>query len=247
MGFFSDLFAKDSPKKIAKLEKRILDQHQQTQVRQESLDELVSIGTPEALGSLVRRLGFNFRDSIKNEQEKRWVHNTLVQHFGPRAIGPLTKFISNEQTISAAIRTLGELVDESALVELLVTVLTGYDPQDHRSIEARMQIVDALADIQDPRVVPAVIPYALDHDDDVRIKSMDLLHERVGKGHDHYDAVAAVLVEVLKDPMASGRITRRAAEALVSLEADISAQATDLAEFVPEGYRFGDAGALVKL
>ncbi len=247
MGFLSDLFAKDSPKKIAKLEKRILDQHQQQQVRQESLDELVSIATPEAIGTLVKRLGTNFRDSIKNEQEKRWVHNTLVEHFRERAIEPLIGFIRADQTISAAIRTLGDLIDQDRLVGLLVEVLESYEPGDHRSIEARMQIVDALADIEDPRIEPAVIAYALDHDDDVRIKVIELLDARVSKGHAQYDAVTAQLVCVLKDAMASGRITRRAAEALSKLGADLSKQATELTDFVPDGYRFGDDGSLVKV
>ncbi len=247
MGFFSDMFAKDSPKKIAKLEKRILDQHQQTQVRQESLDELVSIGTPEAIGTLVKRLGTNFRDSIKNEQEKRWVHQTLVQHFGPEAIEPLIGFIRSGQTISAAIRTLGELINQEMQVGLLVEVLESYDAKDHRAIEARMQIVDALTDIEDERIVPAVTPYALDHDDDVRIKVMDLLGERVAPGHDHYDAVVAVLVEVLKDPLASGRMTRKSADVLEGLGADLSKQATELTDYVPDGYRFADDGSLKKL
>ncbi len=245
MGLF-DFLSKDPSKRIPRLEKKILDQHQQQQVRQESLDELVSIGNEEAIGSLVKRLGTNFRDSIKNEQEKRWVHETLVNHFGQQAIGPLAQFIGSNQTISAAIRTLAELVEQKALIELLVDTLTSYDPKDHRSIEARLQLVDALADLEDPRIVPAVIPYALDHDDDVRVKVIELLEARVTKESAEYAAVVEQFVAVLQDALASGRITRRAADALSALGADLSAQATDLTDFVPDGYRFGPDGVLTR-
>ena len=68
MGLF-DFLSNDPVKKVERLSKKILNEHHQQQVRQEALDELVSIGSTEAITALIKRLGVNFRDTIKNEQE----------------------------------------------------------------------------------------------------------------------------------------------------------------------------------
>ena len=153
-----DLFSKSPSNKINRLAKRMLNEHQQQQVRQEALEELVTLDTPEAISALIRRLGVNFRDTIKNEQEKRWVSDQLVDRYGQRAIEPLIAFIREDQTISAAIRVLAKLVGQDRLVGLLLEALKQYPPEDHRTMSARMQLIDALADIDDPRIVPAVTP-----------------------------------------------------------------------------------------
>ena len=55
---------------IEKLTKKFLNEHQQQQVRQEAMEDLLQIDHPKAVVGLIKRLGVNFRDTIKNEQEK---------------------------------------------------------------------------------------------------------------------------------------------------------------------------------
>lgn len=238
MGLFDMFSKKPSTNKIDKAAKRMLNEHQQQQIRQEALQELVDYGTPEAISALIRRLGVNFRDTIKNEQEKRWVSGQLVETFGDRAVDPLIGFIKTDQTISAAIRVLARLINDERLVGLLIEGLQQYQPLDHRTISPRMQLIDALADLQDDRIVPAVAPYAMDHDDDIRVKVMGLLEERVDADHPEYGPVSDTLYEVLTDAEASGRITRRAAGALHTLKVDLSDKAQIVESFTPDGYDF---------
>jgi len=235
MGLF-DIFSKSSSK-ADRLAKKFLNEHQQQQIRQEALEECAGLDTPEAAGALIRRLGTNFRDTIKNEQEKRWVTDQLVGRYGEKAIEPLIAFINTDQTISAAIRVLAKLVGQDRLVGILLAALSQYPPEDHRTMSARMQLIDALADLDDARIVPTVTPYALDHDDDIRIKVMGLLEHRVDPQHAEYARVSEKLVAVLTDPEASGRITRRAAQALQALEVDLTAQVAQVEPFVPDGFR----------
>jgi hypothetical protein len=47
--FFSSLSGKPTPAKIEKIMKRMLNEHHQPQVRQESMEELAGIGTPLAI------------------------------------------------------------------------------------------------------------------------------------------------------------------------------------------------------
>ncbi len=246
MGLF-DLFSRKSRGRIDKLAGRMLNEHHQAQVRQESLEELASIDTPEAAEALIRRLGVNFRDTIVNEQEKRWVSDTLVEKFGDRAVEPLIAFIRAEQSISAAIRVLARLVGKERLVEVLLSTLQSHAPQDHRTISARVQIVDALADLDDPRILPAVVPYLADHDDDVRIKVCEVVETKSKPEAEGHQAAIEGLVGVLKDATASSRIRRRAAETLRVLGVELSERAADLAEWIPEGYAIGDDGRLARV
>ncbi len=244
MGLFDIFSSKPTPKKIDKITKRMLNEHHQQQVRQEAIEELIAFGTDYAILALVKRLGTNFRDTIKNEQEKRYIDQVLVEHFGQRSVVPLEQYVRSEQTISAAIRTLAKLVDDERVVTVCVETLGGYPPNDHRSIDPKLQLVDALADYEDERVVPAVMPHALDHDDDIRVKAIGLLEARIDKDHPLYDEVVETLIKVLKDALASGRIVRRAARALGALGVDLSDRREELDEFVPDGYSIGEDGRL---
>lgn len=242
MGVFDFLSKKPTPRKIERAMKRMLNEHHQQPVRQEAIDELIGYGSPEAIAALIRRLGTNFRDTIKNEQEKRYVNDVLIETFGDRSVEPLLSFIRAEQTISAAIRTLAKLISPERLVGELCTTLSGYPPVDHRTLDAKLQLIDALSDYDDPRVVPVVLPYLLDHDDDIRVKAIAIIEERVGKGHAQYEIAVETLVAVLKDPLASGRIARRAAMALGAFDADLSARREELAEYVPDNFTLGEDG-----
>ncbi len=244
MGLFDMFSKKPTPKKIDKLTKRMLNEHQQQQVRQEAIAELVNYGTPLAIAALVKRLGVNFRDTIKNEADKRQVGEILVEHFAADAIIPMLDYIRTEQTISAVIMTLGKIITSERLVTELIEILEGYAPTDHSTINARLQLVDALADEDDERVVPAVLPYLADHDDDIRIKVMGVVDDRVEPKQAGLEPVIDGLMKVLTDPLASGRIARRAATVLANLQVDLSMRKADFVDLLPDGIERAKNGRL---
>ncbi len=244
MGIFDFFSNKPTPSKIAKISSRMMNEHQQQQVRQESMEELVAFGTPEAIQALVKRLGVNFRDTIKNEQEKRWIADVLVEHFGVDAIAPMCEYIRTEANFSSVIYTLRRLMEEERLVGFVVEVLQQYSPDDHRTIGQRVQLVDALVDYEGPAIIGAIMPYLMDHDDDIRIKVMDYLDGRIRKGDETYTDLLDGLVKVIRDPHAGGRITRRSASILQKLDADLSKRASELDGFVPDGYQLGTNGRM---
>ncbi|MEE2756707.1 MAG: hypothetical protein VYA30_08590 [Myxococcota bacterium] len=246
MGLFDIFSSKPTPTKIEKLAKKMLNEHQQIQIRQEAIDELVNFGTPESIGALVRRLGVNFKDTIKNEQEKKYITNVLVEHFGPSSIEPMMNHIRTAQNISSVIMTLAKIMPEDKLVLFLLESLSQYQPDDHRSIEPRSQLIDALGDHNHDEVIPAMLPYLMDHDDNIRIKVMDVIDDRVDKSHPAFQDVVEGLCNVLKDTYASGRITRRAAAILSDRDTNLSKQSASLQDFVPDGYTLGTNGRLSK-
>lgn len=246
MGLFDFLSSKPTPAKIEKIMKRMLNEHHQAQVRQESMMELADIGTPLAIEALVRRLGVNFKDTIINEQEKRWVADTLVDRFGSQSIEALLAFIKKEQNVSLAVRTLARLVTKDRLVAALLEALKGYAPSDHRTIHAKMQLVDALEAHDDAAIIPALLPHLQDHDDDVRIKVVELLEAKAPKHPALRPEVDAAFVALLLDAEAAGRILRRAAEASAVLGVEVGEARTKLTGQLPDGFTLSPEGKVVR-
>ena len=235
MGLF-DLFSSSVEKKIERKRKTMLNEHQQQQVRQEAIQDLVNLDCPEAIYALVERLGVNFRDTIKNEQEREWVSHLLLTHFESRSIEPLKRFIQEKQLIAGAIRCLEELIETETYRDFLLETLTRYAPADHRSESMREQLVDALSDLEDEAIVEPLLPYVLDHSDEVRIKVISLLEQRALAGARAQEGIARALLDALLDPMASGRIARAAGKALVEMRVNLKAWRGEVEGSLPEGF-----------
>jgi len=225
MGLF-DIFSSSPEKKIEKTKKVMLNEHHQAQVRQGAIYDLMNNEHPAAIDALVERLGVSMRDTIQNEKEQGWVHDILVDRCKEKAVEPLKSYIKENLLISKAILALKELISEEELNSFLCEVLSSYDAKDHRSVDARQNLVDALSDL--PTSPLAVfLPYTLDHSDDVRVKVINTIQERLSAGEEP-EGAAQALVEALSDPFASGRTMRAAGRALVTLKLDVSAFAEQL-------------------
>ncbi len=236
MGLFDFFKAKTPEQKIEKIVRRLLEEYSPQEARQQAMQELVENGSDEAIYGLVSRLGFNLRDSIKNEQEKSWVNGILIDRFQDRSIQPLKKWITQEENISGAIDCLSDLIAKDELKAFLIEVLKQYAPEDHRKISVRSQLIDALRDLDGLEIVFAVSPYLLDHDDDVRIKSIALVQEKLMGEEGDFSTITQALVEVIFDPNMSGRIIRAAAKCLSVLQIDLSPYQNELATQMPEGF-----------
>ena len=94
MGLF-DLFSSSPEKKIEKAKQVMLNEHHQAQVRQQAIYDLAQFNNELSAQALIERLTVNFRDTIKNEQERGWVRSVLVEQFNERAIEPLKASLQN--------------------------------------------------------------------------------------------------------------------------------------------------------
>lgn len=248
MGLFDFLSNKPTISNVEKVMKRMLNEHHQQQVRQESMEQLANWGTLEAIQALTRRLAVNFRDTIVNEQEKRWVSDALVERFGERSVEPLIVFIQKEQNVSAAVRALGRLVSETRLVDVLCETLRRAAPSDYRATQAKTQLIDALDEHEAASILMHLVPYLGDHDDDVRVKVVDQIQTRFPTADaDAQRAAVKGLVDTLLDPEVAARILRRIADALEALDVDLRAfgETERLGrDQVPEGYRLTDDGRI---
>ena len=247
MGLF-DLFSSSPEKKIDKAKQVMLNEHHQHQVRQQATYDLSQFDNDLAARALIERLTVNFRDTIKNEQERGWVRSVLTEQFQERAIEPLKEALDgaaqNAYSVSGIIQVLRDLITEDALTALLIDTLSALSAKDHRSVELRMQLIDAL-DEQEGEITDALLPFTVDHSDDIRIKVINLIEERLrGEEGDHSKVISA-LISAMTDPFASGRTARASAQALIRMGANLEPFIEELSDQVPEDYKL-EGGYLVE-
>lgn len=238
MGLF-DLFSSSPEKKIEKAKSVMMNEHHQHQVRQQAIYDLAQFDNDLSAKALIERLTVNFRDTIKNEQERGWVRSVLVEQYNERAIEPLKTSLQgaqmSSQSVSGIIQVLRDLIDNDELTQLLTDTLGALLPSDHRTVELRQQLIDAL-DEQNGDIVQALLPYTVDHSDDIRIKVINLIEERLrGEEGDHSEVIRALIAAMI-DPFASGRTARASANALIRMSANLEPFFDDIEDQVPEGY-----------
>ena len=240
MGLF-DFFSSSPDKKVEKSKQVMLNEHHQHQMRQQAIYDLGQFDNDLAVRALIERLGVNFRDTIKNEQERGWVRHLLVEQFQERAIAPLREFIretqSNARSVSGAVQVLRELVSDEDLTSFLIEILAQHQPKDHRTVELRLQLIDALEE-QAGEIVEALLPYTVDHSDDIRIKVINLIEERLRGVDGEHRAIISALLRAMTDPFASGRTARAAAQAIIRMGASLESFGDEFdADLLPEGYQ----------
>ena len=130
---------------------------------------------------------------------------------------------------------LDDLLDHDSLTQLLLETLTDLAPSDHRTVELRQQMIDALDD-RDGEIVQVLLPYTVDHSDDIRIKVINLIEEKLRGIEGDHSIVIQALISAMTDPFASGRTARAAANALIRMSANLEPFLEDLEDQLPEDY-----------
>ena len=240
MGLF-DLFSSSPEKKIEKAKQVMLNEHHQAQVRQQAIYDLAQFDNELSAQALIERLTVNFRDTIKNEQERGWVRSVLVEQFKERAIDPLKASLQNAAkgsstySVSGIIQVLDDLLEHDSLTQLLLETLSALAPSDHRTVELRQQVIDALDD-REGDIVQALLPYTVDHSDDIRIKVINLIEEKLRGVEGDHSTIIQALIAAMTDPFASGRTARASANALIRMSANLEPFLEDLEDQLPEDY-----------
>ncbi len=221
MGLLS-LFGKSplSEKKITKVAKLAANPFAQPDVRMREMQRLVEDGSAAALRGVLRRFAANAQGHIADEDEKKWLEDALVK-CGENALPPLQEYIKTEAKLTYALRALARIAGDAPAIDFFIEVLRQYGPDDHRSTEAKLQVIWQLAEhLQEARVFAALVPFLRDHSDDVRWAVLDLL-ERVTQDAPPPDLLPGILAHMsflVCDKEVSPRIAKRAAELLAQRE-----------------------------
>jgi HEAT repeat protein len=158
--------------KAKKLRTKLVQKYGDPTVRQKAIHQLGEMKTPEAVRTLLVRFTVSVEPGSIDTDEKEHVFD-LVKSFGDTAVAPLKDFLQrSDQASSWAVRLLGELVDEEALVGICLDVLGRIGPEYTRDPEKKVVLIHYLSGKQDPRIGAALLPFMEDPSDDVKIAAI---------------------------------------------------------------------------
>lgn len=175
MGMF-DLFTKEGREHRARARniKGATSKYKQSADRMKALQALRDDGSPEALYGLLRRFTVMYDKTIEDEQEKEWVFEVLIEK-GASILGPLKRYLFQVDSISWPLRVLDKVANLEQELEVLKEVLARHEPGYERDPTKKIQLLNHLAALKDPRVPPLLSPYLADMDEGVRYAAAEAL------------------------------------------------------------------------
>lgn len=163
LGFF-DLFKsnKDGGARKSnaadKFSERANDKRAQTYDRVEALSALSELGTKEAVAALLKRFTFQVDPSISDQEEKDIAFRGVLRA-GDEALEPIRNFVKKAESVAWPLRVIKELLGPEEYVGEVLAWLEPWDTDYRKFSDPKLQLLAALEEQQDPRIVAAVAPY----------------------------------------------------------------------------------------
>ncbi len=161
MGLF-DLFKGGDKKKqggkgaspAAKWADRI-DKRAQNYDRQEAIQALAEMGTPDAVAALLRRFTFHMDPSITDQEEKDSAFRGILRA-GKDAVEPVRAFAAKAESLAWPMKILHEILDDNEYVEELLRWLERWDTEYAKFVDPKVQLLAELEEHKHPQVREAV-------------------------------------------------------------------------------------------
>jgi hypothetical protein len=242
MGMF-DYFTKEGREQRARRRNigRAVNKYAQSPDRLKALQALRDDGSPEALHGLMRRFGMMYDKTIEDEQEKEWVFELLTEK-GASVLPPLKRYLLSAESISWPLRLLDKVANREQALEILQEVLTRHEPGYERDPSKKIQLLNHLGAIKDPRVPPLLIPYLGDMDEGVRYAAVEAL---VRQG-DEAAGREPLLEHFVSDQEESLRIRIAIAEGFTALGWLVKGRREAVDKLLPEQFQLDREGHVKK-
>ncbi len=168
MGIF-DLLGGSPEKRIKSAQKKITEKYGPPENRQKAIDQLIDLGSPEAIGALLHRFSIKAEPSITDAEEKEYTFRAIL-NFQEKAVEPVKQFLrKSDVATSWMLKMLRQLLAEPEIVALCIEILEKLGPEYTRDPEKKTVLIAALGEMKDERATPAIVPFLQDASDDVRI------------------------------------------------------------------------------
>ncbi len=193
-----------------------------------ALERLREDGTEEALYGLCKRWAITSTVGVQDEQEKAWVVDVLVEK-GAASIAPLRRYMKSAAQLAYPLKTLGQIASKDQTLAAVDAIIADEPPGYTRDPERKLDVIRWLtewpkATAED--VVPRLLPYLADFDENVRWAATDgLAHHDTAVG----GAGPALVKALIRPEEESGRVKRRIAEVIAEKKIPLG----DDAERVP--------------
>jgi HEAT repeat protein len=243
MGLF-DLFKagdkKAGPKAnpAAKWADRI-EKRAQNYDRQEAINALAELGTPEAVEVLLKRFTFHMDPSITDQEEKDAAFRGILRA-GRAAVEPVRAFAAKAESLAWPMKIMDELLDEPEYVEELLKWLERWDTEYAKFVDPKVQILTALEEHKHPRIREEVERFLEDVNEPARFHAASTLLAQE-------DAAAAPALARLLGDEESLRVRTRIAEGLASRGWEVPEDDREAArKGLPSGYVIDATGRVSK-
>jgi HEAT repeat protein len=239
-----DVFSKQNRVERARASaiKKAVSKFDQSVDRFKALQTLRDDGSEDALYGLMRRFGMMYDKSIEDEQEKDWVFEVLSEK-GTAILPALEKYLLMAESISWPLRLLDKVADRETELAILRKVIERHEPGYERDPTKKIQLLNHLAAMKDPRVPPLLGPYLKDMDEGVRYAAVEALVRQA----DASVAVAPLVDQFVSADEDSLRIRRQVAEGFADLGWVVPAdRRAEVLKRMPEQYRLTKDGHVEK-
>jgi hypothetical protein len=135
--------------------------------RQEAIQELVKLKSPQAVEALLKRFTFATDPSITDQEEKDLVFEGIVAA-GRDAIEPVRAFAAKAESVAQPMRILKEILEEEEFIDEVLVWLGRWDTDYAKFIDPKLQMLQALEDYKNPKIRPAVEPFLQDFSEPAR-------------------------------------------------------------------------------
>ena len=188
-----------------------------------ALERLKEDGSEDAIFGLCKRWSITSTVGVQDEQEKAWVVDVLVD-IGAAALAPLRRYMKSAAQLSYPLKALGHIAPKDKALVIVDELLADEPPGYTRDPERKLDIMRWLSELPAATpadVVPRLLPYLADFDENVRWTAIDgLAHHELAA--DQGEQLVAALVRPEEE---SGRVKRRAAEVLAEKQIPLGANA----------------------
>jgi len=212
---FLDLFG-GGKGRLAKHIARARNKDAQSADRFSSLEVLRDDGSPEAVEGLLSRFTIRYDKSIEDEQEKQFVFDELVK-MGAKILPPLQKHLRNAESISWGLKILDEVASKDEAWPILADLCERNDNTYVRDPSKKIQLLNHLGEVDDPRAAKGLVPYLTDMDEGVRFVTVEsLLRQK-----DAETAREPLLTLLTNEKEESRRIKKRILDGFADLGWDV--------------------------
>jgi hypothetical protein len=239
MGLF-DIFGGSGPDKALKLKPKVTQKYGDPASRQKAIQQLGEMKFPEAVSVLLARFTITVDPLTTDADEKEHVFE-LIKGFGKDAIPPIKDFLrKSDQATSWGVRLLEELLPESEAIGIFVDTLAHLSAHYTRDPEKKVVLLHHVANKQDPRIAPVILPFLEDMSDDVKIAALKAL------GPLKYEPAREPMLQILTAPETARRVQTAALAALQESGFGVQGFREKVEQLLVEPYAIDKHGIVVK-
>ncbi|HEY4012631.1 MAG TPA: HEAT repeat domain-containing protein [Polyangiaceae bacterium] len=216
-----------------------LEKRAQNYDRQEAIQALADMGSPEAVEVLLKRFTFHMDPSITDQEEKDAAFRGILRA-GRGAVVPVRAFAAKAESLAWPMKILKELVSDDEYVEELVRWLSRWDTEYAKFVDPKVQLLAALEEHKHASIRAEVERFLEDVNEPARFHAAAALLAQD-------DASAAEPLGRLLADEESVRVRNKVAEGLFQHGWAVGAEERDaVRKSLPSPYTLDASGRVVK-